>query len=452
MEEIKGLNIIVNAKEQRILLIDKDFQPTMHYEIKYDEFEAMMFLSENGGLVATQFLYLNPLLENAFYLKPFFLSQKIASMPFLRDAADGLSADGNEPAVMNKIEEIGKRIKDLNIEIKNEELKKDEKSLLTSIFRFFLSRGDIPKPTLMKGSTLGYTIPIYDFYLEHNRISFKSIISIYKEYIGSKYIEYVDTVDVVQYCKYCNHTHIIYTETCPKCGSCKIKLQNMLHHFVCANISVEASYMVKDHLICPKCQKELHHIGVDYDRPTSVYKCDDCNASFTQANIRGTCVTCKKVSTLNELRRVTIPSLKFSQLGIQKITQWGIYSAEHNGSVCEGFLSYRTFVEYVTNETRKHNISPENNKLTTIRIKGIPLSKVEELSLFIFGNIRHSQCTFKDEYVYVGIVYFDENYIDDSAKLLEKRVKEMDIESYNGVDYVNYSAEISPEDYLRKLF
>ena len=452
MKSENNLDIVTNAKGQRILLIDENFQILEHYNIKYDEFDAMMFLSENGGLVATQFLHLNPLTQKLFYLKPFFINPKVVNLPFLKEASDGLSNDSNEPIVMSKIQEILERIKELNIEIKDEELKRDEKTILVSIFRFFLSRDGIPTPVLKKCSTLGYTIPIYEFYSAYQLFPFQSINAIYREYIGNKYIEYIDAIDIVQYCKYCNHSHIIYTEICPKCGSFKITLQNMLHHFVCANITVEASYMVKDHLICPKCKKELHHIGVDYDRPASIYKCDDCNASFTQANMRGTCVTCRKVSSLNELRRVTIPYLKFTSLGVKEISQWSIYESDGDVAVCAGFLSLNSFVEHITKMTQIHNLSSNNNELTTIRVKGISLSEVEAVSLFIFNNIINSQCTFKDDYIYIALIYSDENSIQNYSKLLDDKMKKMKLNEYVGVDYVNYTEMISVKNYLRKLF
>ena len=452
METKNSLNIAVNTKEQRILLVADDFQISSEYNIKHSDFDAVMFLSENGDLVAAQFLHLNPLIEKAFYLKPFFINQKVLNLPFLKEAADGLSVDYNESSVISKIDEVQQRLKKLNLEIKDEALKLNDRTILVGIFRFFLSRGGIPTPRLQKGALLGYTLPIYEFYMKHKLISLKPLLSIYKEYIDNSYIERIDIIDVVQYCRYCNHSHIIYTEICPKCGSCDIDLLNMLHHFVCANIAIETSYMNKGDLICPKCNKALHHIGVDYDRPASIYKCNNCSTSFTQANMRGTCVTCKKVSSLNNLRIATISSLKFTPIGATAITLWSIYASNKDAVVCTGFLSSNKFVEYVTNETLILSVSSSNNKLTTIRIKGVTLSRVEELSIFIFDNITNSKCTYIDDYIYISLTNIDDDTADDYALVLDTKIKTMDIEEYIGIDYVNYMLEMDVTDYLKKLF
>lgn len=72
---------------------------------------------------------------------------------------------------------------------------------------------------------------------------------------------------VTHVCPKCYDKGMIYQETCPKCGSVDVEEHNMIHHFRCANISPERTYVKDGKLICPKCLKELHHIGVDYDRP-----------------------------------------------------------------------------------------------------------------------------------------------------------------------------------------
>ena len=52
-------------------------------------------------------------------------------------------------------------------------------------------------------------------------------------------------------CPKCNHSHLLYTECCPKCGSSNLKIQNIIHHFSCANVSAARSYYVGGILICP---------------------------------------------------------------------------------------------------------------------------------------------------------------------------------------------------------
>ncbi len=446
-----GLTIKENKNNQRILLIDDEFQMAEDVSTSYDDFDGMMFISESGDLVERQFLYLNPLTEGKFYLKPFFCNPKIADTFLLKRAADGQTIDIDDSIVSTKIEDIKLRIKDLNIEIKSDVKLKGERAILISIFRLFLSRGVIPDSVLQEGSMLGYCVYIYEFCMRKNLFSLQTVLLIYREYFKSRYLQNLDIIDVTQYCKYCNHTHIIYTEICPKCGSCDIELNNMMHHYPCANISEETSYMVKGDLICPKCQKHLHHIGVDYDRPAGIYNCGNCNASFSRSDMRGTCVSCRKILSLEELRVYKIYSLKFSSLGKEKLARWKIYTSDEDVSVSAGFLSINSFIQYLTNDIEIYNLSNKNSGLTTIRIQGVPIAAVGELSKFIFDNIPNAKCTFKDNYIYILLSYTDEEAINGYAKLLDERVKRMGIEEYIGVDFSNYTTIITASDYLKKI-
>ena len=448
----KGLYIEENKNNQRILLIDDNFQMSENISITYDQFDGMMFLSENGDLVERQFLNLNPLTESISYLKPFFCNPKIADSFLLKYAADGQTSNIDDSIVITKIDDVKDRIKELNIEIKHDEEIKGEREILISIFRFFLSRGAIPDAVLQEGSILGYCVYIYEFCMRKNLFSLQTVLLIYREYFKNRYLQHTNIIDVTQYCKYCNHTHIIYTEICPKCGSCDIELNNMMHHYPCANISEETSYMVKGDLICPKCQKHLHHIGVDYDRPAGIYNCGNCNASFSRSDMRGTCVSCRKILSLEELRVYKIYALKFSALGKEKVARWKIYQSDEDISVSAGLLSINSFIQYLSNDIEIYNLSNTNKGLTTIRVQGVPTTIVRELSKFIFDNIANAHCTFKNNFIYILLSYTNEESINSYAKLLDEYVKAMDIEGYIGVDYSNYVTTITTDDYLKKIF
>ncbi len=443
--------IVENRRKQRVVLIEDDFRIFIHAPIDYDEFEGVMFMSENGTLVEQQFLHLSPLIDGAFYLKPFFINPKIENAPFLKWAADGLATNIEETVVANKIEDIIHRIKDLGIELSGEEFKKGEGTLLTSVFRFFLSRGGIPDSELRKGATLGYCVSLYEFFMRHNVFSLQSTILIYREYIKSGYIKPLDVIDVVQYCKYCNNTHVIYTEICPKCGSCEIELNNMMHHFPCAHITDETSFMVDGDLICPKCNKHLHHVGVDYDRPAGIFSCNSCNASFSRSDMRGTCVSCKKVSSLEEFRLYKIYSFKFTPLGKVKIAQWDIYNSNDDMSVATGFISINAFIAYTTNQIEVCNLTNNISRLTTIRIKEVPMSRVKDIAKFIFNNIAHAKCTFKNEHVYISLLYREESTIDEYSRMLDEEMQTLAIDGYLGVDFSNHKETMTSVDYLKHL-
>ena len=440
-----------NRSRQRILLIDDDFRIFKHTPVTAEEFDAVVFLSENGTLVEQQFLHLNPLMDGPFYLKPFFINSKTVNAPFLKCASDGLSTDIDDPALVSKISDIKHRIKDLHIELSGGQLRKGEHTLLISIFRFFLSRGEIPSAILKEGSTLGYCVCFYEFFMRHNIFTLQSTILIYKEFIKNRYIAPLDIVDVAQYCKYCNHTHIIYTEICPKCGSCDIELNNMMHHFPCAHITDETEFMVDGDLICPKCSKHLHHIGVDYDRPAGIYSCNNCSASFSRSDMRGTCVYCTKVSPLDDFRTYKIYSFKFTPLGLDEVARWSIYNSNEDMSVSIGFLSINAFIAHTTNQIDICDLPANGNELTTIRIKNIQQSRVQDISTFIFDTIASAQCTFKDDHIFISLTYRDESTIEEYCRLIDEHLQKLEIDGYSGVDFSNRETNMTSADYLKHL-
>jgi diguanylate cyclase (GGDEF)-like protein len=45
-------------------------------------------------------------------------------------------------------------------------------------------------------------------------------------------------------------------------------------------------------LICPKCNAELRHIGLDYEKPTETYLCKPNGHIFTDAEVEAVCIAC----------------------------------------------------------------------------------------------------------------------------------------------------------------
>jgi DNA-directed RNA polymerase subunit RPC12/RpoP len=72
-------------------------------------------------------------------------------------------------------------------------------------------------------------------------------------------------------------------------------------------------------LQCPKCNKKLKAIGVDYSKLDNVYNCQDCKALFSDINQQYLCLDCRKSSLLEEshvslLHEYTIDVNKLSKI------------------------------------------------------------------------------------------------------------------------------------------
>ncbi len=183
--------------------------------------------------------------------------------------------------------------------------------------RYCLTRADrLPKMEIVKGSPFGYIHPILYVMLQSLNISARAFLNARAKFQGEyQFLDMEELVCITHVCPNCYDKGMIYQETCPKCGSVNIEEHHMIHHFRCANISPEKSYMRDGKLICPKCLKELHHIGVDYDRPTTSYTCNKCSINFSEAKMICECETCLTKSPVESLVPVHMFNVIFNQRG-----------------------------------------------------------------------------------------------------------------------------------------
>ncbi len=99
-------------------------------------------------------------------------------------------------------------------------------------------------------------------------------------------------VDRIHLCPKCDHYQINFREICPSCRSLNFRDEPAVHHYSCGCVGPERDFTRGTALICPKCSKELRHIGVDYDRPTAQLWCEECGANFLEALVQCYCLAC----------------------------------------------------------------------------------------------------------------------------------------------------------------
>jgi hypothetical protein len=116
-------------------------------------------------------------------------------------------------------------------------------------------------------------------------------------------------------CSQCQCAFLNFRETCPHCGSINLKLADIVHHFPCAYIGPMDDFMQDGGLICPKCDKELRHIGVDYDKPSAVYSCRECAHNCQDPTVSTECFYCGRVSDPEGLNINTVNIYSLTSLG-----------------------------------------------------------------------------------------------------------------------------------------
>lgn len=116
-------------------------------------------------------------------------------------------------------------------------------------------------------------------------------------------------------CFHCRSAFLAFEETCKHCQSADLDIQELVHHFRCGHVAPITEYRDGDRLFCDKCSRELKHIGVDYDKPSLMYRCRSCDHRFQEADVRTTCFACGRRAAPESQERETISRFSLTPLG-----------------------------------------------------------------------------------------------------------------------------------------
>ena len=75
---------------------------------------------------------------------------------------------------------------------------------------------------------------------------------------------------------------------------------------------------------CPKCDKKLRHIGIDYDKPSAVHTCNSCGHEFQNAKVKALCVDCGYDNELHQLQSFSISNYELTPMG-EHAAKYGMY-------------------------------------------------------------------------------------------------------------------------------
>ena len=103
--------------------------------------------------------------------------------------------------------------------------------------------------------------------------------------------------DKVHICNACQSSRLNVREECSKCSSSHLNEHSLIHHYRCAHQAVGEEFEADNKLICPKCNHELRHYGVDYDRSGNVLQCEECSEITTEPAIGFVCTDCGEHSS-----------------------------------------------------------------------------------------------------------------------------------------------------------
>jgi len=102
-------------------------------------------------------------------------------------------------------------------------------------------------------------------------------------------------------CATCNSQTFEFYLQCPECESRLLNRGEIIEHFICGCVDFDSNFKHEDKLVCPKCNKELKQVGVDYRRVGVGYSCANRHM-FSAPRIVFVCTQCRAQFGLSEAK------------------------------------------------------------------------------------------------------------------------------------------------------
>lgn len=116
-------------------------------------------------------------------------------------------------------------------------------------------------------------------------------------------------VGELQCCQECESGLLNFKNCCPDCKSIDIQQEDFIHCFACGHSAPNSEFLSQGKLLCRRCQAQLNHIGIDYDKPIENKRCRACKHTFFEPEPVAFCMVCQLSQPPESLR--TRPLLRF---------------------------------------------------------------------------------------------------------------------------------------------
>jgi rubrerythrin/GGDEF domain-containing protein len=300
-------------------------------------------------------------LESIYLVPMFVLSINDNIDPITAALCDGTVHSLQEETFMGAFNTIDQRIRQLqSTEANDQDLKMQNK-----ILRFYYTRQIRMIPILSSLSHIGYSYPFLALHFnnENTESKFKLLDKLVsQEFFRLRY------EDVVHLCTDCYSGFLNYREVCPKCDSSDLYTENLIHHFVCAHIAPESDYINGDQMICPKCNRLLRHIGVDYDKPSLIYTCNNCGHHFQESKMQAVCMHCSAIHNIESLLERKIYNYELTALG-EEAAIGGLLPSDKPETELAGFIGFSTFNIFLKYEIERIKNSGKTSSAGSMSLK-----------------------------------------------------------------------------------
>lgn len=403
-----------NDGDRRVLLLDSPFAIDESPDFPEYLFDVVFIANESVEETKTILSSINPITSTKCCYKPLFVAGSLkGKMGNYDEIIDGYADDWNNMEMLTKVENIIEHNSKIGLNAQEDPILSSNQFFIR-LTRYLISRKKtVLEPKLDVSASTGYVIPIFDLFYRIGLYELSEYFVFLQSMNEKGLFRATKFVNKVYLCPSCLHSHLLYIQTCPKCGQSSIQTEEVIHHFRCANVSPEHTYNFGGQLRCPKCHKILRHIGMDYDRPTIIYTCNTCGNTFIEPKTKTLCTSCKKTHNADELIPQDFNIYEITQEGKQSIISPNIGFTIYT-EFYDNYIEYNRFISRIrllAEQKFSGNITGDLlvGKIWILNEKGetMPIrSKGIELVCLYFPNNKVSAA---NNITYVGSVIRDHN-------------------------------------------
>ncbi len=312
-----------------------------------------------------------------------------------------------------RIQEIKEKVASLNAEVSESSY---ELSALIKTLRFLSSRGfESIKPVRERSVQGGYTYPILSIHATSD--TFELLTLGEREGLFER-----EHFDINYICPNCSDSYLHYRETCKSCDSTNLESQDLVHHFPCAYMGPESDFKTEDkELTCPKCRKDLNHIGIDFDRPSEIHLCHSCGTQSQNMPIKAHCQGCGVDHFVEDLKKRAVSAYNITSIGYH-VAKTGVAwdNMSHEAIEDDNVVPYATFTAMVGHEIKLLKAVNTESCISALRItpenqETISESLLGEICKIIKADLRPSDAISIDNESEIVILH-SENTLEASQK------------------------------------
>ncbi len=262
--------------------------------------------------------------EAEFYLKPIFLiNYKESKDPVLSNLHDGILFSYDQ---LKEASETVKQIFLRTSHLNNQIISSYEAQVIKKVLDYLYTRNSRAlKPYIDSRSITGYTFP--ELSMSFDKDEEFQVFDLL-EWADKEGLIWPDFLEKVYLCNNCSSGFLSYREVCPHCNSSNSRAEDLVHHFPCAYVGPLSDFQnsFDTSLTCPKCNKALRHIGVDYDKPSIIHHCNNCDMNFQDVFIKAKCISCEHDTEVQYLKSKNVNVYKLTKKGRAAATNGIVFS------------------------------------------------------------------------------------------------------------------------------